>query len=61
MLDIRNQNRGMNRNGLIEGETSDVSEPSKSDRVSISQVFTQQQAADKAFKLIFINSSQRAV
>ena len=39
MLRIRNQNRGMNRNGLIEVETSDVSESSRSNRISTSHLF----------------------
>ena len=58
---IRSQNRGTNRNGLIEVETSDVSESSKSNRISTSHLFARRQAADKAFKLTSFNSSQRAV
>ena len=54
---ILSQNRGTNRNGLIEVETSDVSESSRSNRISTLHLFARRQAADKAFKLISFNSS----
>ena len=55
---IRSQNRGTSRNGLVDGETSHVSESSRSNRISTSHLFARRQAADKAFKLISFNSSQ---
>jgi hypothetical protein len=60
-LHIRDQNRGTSRNGLIDGETFDVSESSRSHRVLTSHLFAQWQAADKSFELISFKSSQRIV
>ena len=41
VLRIRNQNRGMNRNGSTDEETSDVSVNSRPNRVSTWRLFTQ--------------------